>query len=108
MFNHKKLKRVMNDKNILQQDLADAIGVSHVSIYNYVEGKKNPRAEIVKKISDYFGFPYEYFLTDKSEEISIAEQLGNVIYDFQGLEAEDQKMIIDVVKIMITRIKNTK
>lgn len=42
MFSHERLKSLIEKKSITQQQLADAIGVSHVSVYNYVEGKKHP------------------------------------------------------------------
>lgn len=39
MFNYERLKELINSRGITQQQLADAIGLSHVSIYYYVEGK---------------------------------------------------------------------
>lgn len=41
MFSHERLKLLIEKRGITQQQLADAIGVSHVSVYNYVEGKNH-------------------------------------------------------------------
>ncbi|CKH24861.1 Cro/CI family phage transcriptional regulator [Streptococcus pneumoniae] len=62
MFNHERLKSLIDKKGISQQQLADAIGVSHVSVYNYVEGKKKPGIRTLQKIAKHLKVTTDYLL----------------------------------------------
>ncbi|HDR6739905.1 TPA: helix-turn-helix transcriptional regulator, partial [Bacillus thuringiensis] len=62
MFNHERLKSLIDRKGISQQQLADAIGVSHVSVYNYVEGKKKPGIRTLQKIANHLKVTTDYLL----------------------------------------------
>lgn len=68
MFSHERLKELIDSRGINQQQLADAIGLSHVSIYYYVEGKKSPGTKTLKKIANYFNVTTDYLLGRSDEE----------------------------------------
>ncbi|KEK17377.1 XRE family transcriptional regulator [Bacillus manliponensis] len=62
MFDKARLKELIDKRGITQQQLADAIGLSHVSIYYYVEGKKTPGTRTLQKIANYFKVTTDYLL----------------------------------------------
>ncbi|WJE51188.1 helix-turn-helix transcriptional regulator [Bacillus cereus] len=68
MFSHERLKELIDSRGINQQQLADAIGLSHVSIYYYVEGKKSPGTKTLKKIANYFNVTTDYLLGRSDDE----------------------------------------
>ena len=51
----KNLKFYLYERNMTQEDLANAIGASRQSISNWVNGKQIPKIDKVKKISDALG-----------------------------------------------------
>ena len=52
----------MKGQGVTQQQLADYIGCSRQSISLYIEGKRNPDIEVLKKISDFFQISADYLL----------------------------------------------
>ncbi len=54
-MNIKKLKKLRNDNDLTQKDVAELIGISR-PMYNMIEnGIRNPSLEVMQKIVDLFG-----------------------------------------------------
>ena len=68
-FNGKILKKIREQKGIFQTEICDAINL-HQSLYSKYERGivQNIPADKVKKISDYFGVPYETFFGELKED----------------------------------------
>ncbi len=58
-----KVLRLINF--LLQEELADQLGVSHDAIARWEDGSRNPNRDNFKKICEYFNVPAEFFLIDK-------------------------------------------
>ena len=52
-----------NVKDVVQSDIAEAIGVKQSYISNLKNGKKNGPVETWQKITDYFDLPYDSFFS---------------------------------------------
>ena len=67
----KILKLLRNEKNMSQQELADALGISKSSINMYERGERQPNFEILETIADYFNVDIDYLLgrTTKTTKI---------------------------------------
>ena len=50
-----KLKKMLEEKNVKQVDIARLLGVSEVLVSRYVSGQSNPTVPSVKKIAEYLG-----------------------------------------------------
>lgn len=61
MFNH-TLRTLRESKNMTQEDLAKAIGVTAGSIGNYEQGTRMPRNKIMKKLATFFNVSIDYLL----------------------------------------------
>lgn len=73
------LKKLMNEKDVNQKELAKAIGVSPTTINNWVNGYNVPRMDKIDLLASYFrverteliGMPEEsYFLDTESQKIA--------------------------------------
>ncbi len=67
--NHLKRLRFENG-NISQQALANAVGVTRLTIHSIENGKFNPSALLAIKIAHYFKLPLEevfFIIEDRSE-----------------------------------------
>ena len=58
----KILKLLRNERNMSQQELADALGISKSSINMYERGERQPNFEILETIADYFNVDIDYLL----------------------------------------------
>ena len=67
----KILKLLRNEKNMYQQELADALGISKSSINMYERGERQPNFEVLETIADFFNVDIDYLLgrTNKTTKI---------------------------------------
>ena len=67
----KILKLLRNEKNMSQQELADALGISKSSINMYERGGRQPNFEVLEAIADFFNVDIDYLLgrTNKTTKI---------------------------------------
>lgn len=68
-----RIKIVRKQKKMTQKALADKLGISPVGIAQWETGKRNPKADTVKKLADALEVPMEYLLGE-SDEISGLKQ----------------------------------
>ena len=67
----KILKLLRNEKNMSQQELADALGISKSSINMYERGERQPNFEVLETIADFFNVDIDYLLgrTNKTTKL---------------------------------------
>lgn len=54
-MNTEKLKEILVEKNIEQQTLAEAVGVTQAFISYVINGYKTPSIAVMKRIADFLG-----------------------------------------------------
>ena len=57
-----RLCELRKERNVLQQTVAEAVGVSRQAYGLYETGKREPDLETLSKIADYFGVTVDYLL----------------------------------------------
>lgn len=64
-----RLKQLKNERNLLQKDIANAIGISLRAYQYYESGERKPDIDILEKLADYFEVSSDYLLsrTDNPE-----------------------------------------
>lgn len=73
----KTLNRLMVEKHIHQEDMAQAVGIATGSVSAYRNGKKEPRLSMIVKIADYLGVDCHYLMTGvQAGHYAIASELG--------------------------------
>jgi len=64
----KNLKSLIESRGIDQRILADYLGISEMSVSNWVNGLKYPRMGNIQKMADYFGVLKSDIIEDKNKE----------------------------------------
>lgn len=59
---YEKFKELLDKTNKTPYQIAKETGISQTAFSNWKTGRVNPGLESLKKLSDYFGVPIEYFL----------------------------------------------
>lgn len=57
-----RLKELRSQKNVTQQDVADAIGCSANNYSRYERGQREPDNDMLKRLSKYFCVSIDYIL----------------------------------------------
>lgn len=59
----RKLRTILNERNITQADLAHGTNISEISISRYICRLRTPSGYVVFKICEFLGLPDNYFST---------------------------------------------
>ena len=101
MFNHERLKSLIDKKGISQQQLADAIGVSHVSVYNYVEGKKKPGIRTLQKIAKHLlGVSDSPHLT-ADQDLQLTKEAQEILQIINDLPEKQRKKALEQLEMFV-------
>ncbi|NMC58608.1 MAG: helix-turn-helix transcriptional regulator [Candidatus Methanofastidiosa archaeon] len=102
----KKLKELMNKKNVLREDLADMLGISPDTVYRYEKGKIPIKHDYIVELCQTFKVKTDYFYYRDDVEIANLEekeareeieQMLSLCSDF------DMKRICSMMKLMLAR-----
>lgn len=94
------LKKLRNEYNVSQQQLADVIGVSQQSINKYENHNIEPDIDTLKKMADFFNTSIDYLVgyeTNKTEFNHTQELLRL----FHLMTVEQQSIFIEQGKAFI-------
>lgn len=70
-----KIKQARKLKNITQEDLAKALGVSDKSVSAYEVNRASPPIEILTKIANATHQPVSYFFEEDNEDAAVLAKL---------------------------------
>ena len=57
-----RLTHLQKEKHTLKKDIADAIGVSVMGYYRYERGDRQPTADVLIKLADFFNVSLDYLV----------------------------------------------
>lgn len=70
-----RLKQIMEETGVTQQQVADAIGVTAPAMNHYINGRREPDIETLIKLADYFGVSIDYLVgRDVPEERPMSDK----------------------------------
>lgn len=97
-----KLKKLREEKERSQKDIADYLGISASAYGFYEQGQREPDIEKLAKLADYFGVSIDYlFGRVTNEELSIYHKDGmvskglNAIYEIP--DETERKSLINLI-----------
>lgn len=100
-----RLKRLIEDRNLYQRDVANDLGLSDTAVSQYVTGKRQPDFETVVKIAGYFDVTIDYLLgvtndPKKSRGTSLPADWEETIRNLrkEGISAQDIESAIELIK----------
>ena len=106
-----RLKRLREQHDISQMELALAMGVNRMTINNYETGKRVPDLDFVIKAADYFIVSLEY-ISGRSEyrnnedlqySTERVERLAQIVLKYP--QAEAQQMLLDLTELLERAVK---
>jgi transcriptional regulator with XRE-family HTH domain len=101
-----KLTTLRLKKGSSLQEVADAVGISKAHYWELEKGRsKNPSAELVKRLADYFGVGVEFLLGTEKTKVSEIEEAQLFYRDLRKLSKEDQEFILTNIKMLKERGK---
>lgn len=65
---YKKFAELLVKTNKTIYRVATDTGISTTTLYDWREGRSNPKIDKLKLLADYFGVSIEYFLEDNQEK----------------------------------------
>ncbi len=123
----KRIKKLRLEEGFKQKDLAEKLGISASSVGMYEREERQPDAETLKTIADFFDVSVDYILGNSNKrdhkhltakdkrDISrtldeLADQIENhegEILNYDGIEVtkEDAELLIDAIELALKRIK---
>ena len=70
-----RLKKLRNEYDLSQKDLAKTLGYSRATIANYEQGVRKPSADILREIANYFEVSLDYLLGRSNIRLSLKNYL---------------------------------
>lgn len=64
---YEKYKKLLDKSNKTTYQVSKETGISQTAFSNWKTGRTEPGIESLKKLSQYFGVPIEYFLENDKE-----------------------------------------
>ena len=87
----KILKLLRNERQLSQQELADALGISKSSINMYERGERQPNFEVLETIADYFNVDIDYLLGRTSKTTKVINPITLAAH-FDGNEYTEDEL----------------
>lgn len=105
-----RLKKLRENKNLSQYDLAHDLSISQSAIGNWESGKREPNFSMMQKIANYFNVSVDYLLgREDSPTFTIPDTLKDTQIAFtdglQDLDEEELKQVADFVDYLKSRKK---
>lgn len=85
------LRLLRNEKNMSQQELADALGVSKSAVNMYERGERQPNFETLEVIADYFNVDTDYLLGRTTKTTRVI-QPDTLAAHFDGNEYSEDEL----------------
>jgi transcriptional regulator with XRE-family HTH domain len=104
-----RLRKLQEQRGLTNVDLAEAIGVSHVSIGNFLDGQL-PKSEHLADLADFFGVSTDWLLgRDKTKEpAALREAPPEYLVDDALAELEEVKEKVQALERALQRLKSGK
>lgn len=104
IFMLKNLKKLRNENNVTQQQLADAISVSQQSINKYENHNIEPDISTLIQIADYFNVTVDYLIgrtgdvcADKSCGSSLSRTELQIINKIRLLNKKQRDVLVSLI-----------
>lgn len=95
-----RLKKIREEKNLLQEDTAKFLKVTQKTISNYEKGERRPDPDTLKRLSEFYGVSSDFLLGKTDLKNIDSSPLDEFISYFENLSEEDQD---EAVKRLINK-----
>lgn len=103
-FFGKQLKKILFEKSLSQQDLANKLGVGQQMISFWITGRRMPTVESISKVSAALDMPINYFI-ENAGYIDTTNKTSLDDKDIKILQLEKENLEL---KLQIEKLKKNK
>lgn len=98
MTTGERISILRESRNVLQKDLAKAIGVDPVVLNRIEKGKRSARDDEIKAIADYFDVSADYLLGRNISKVpSLSEEQKKLLSGFDTLNSAGRNLLVGVL-----------
>lgn len=102
------LKELRARKNLLQKDVAAAIGVDRTTYVKYETGDSEPNFEILKRIAQFYEVSIDYLLdfdvgiqkTEKEQRLILSPEEERLIENYRDFNEKGKEKLLEEVYMM--------
>lgn len=92
------LRRLLQQKNLTQLELAEYMGVASSTVSDWCSGKKYPRVQKIERMAAFLGVGMEELTTDVLDNVDVA-----FYGEYKALDERDKETLRDMVRVMRAR-----
>ena len=92
-----KLRKLIDERNLTQKQLALNLHIAVSTMGGYVQGTSEPDFETLKQIAEYFEVSTDYLLDVKNTN-ACSDVEDELLYTFRSLNYEQQLIVLEQTK----------
>lgn len=92
-----RIYNALNKKGISQKELAERINVSEAVVSRYINGQREPKANIIANIATALNTTSDYLLGIESDEFNQARVKRMIARNADNMTKEEKKELIDAL-----------
>ncbi|MCL2366707.1 MAG: helix-turn-helix domain-containing protein [Oscillospiraceae bacterium] len=96
------LRRLLEERDITQRQLADRLNIGASTIGNYMQNIRAPDYEMLKCFADFFDVSIDYLLEYKTNIITSFHE-DELLRVFRALTKEQQELFIEQGKLFVAQ-----
>ncbi len=94
------IKKLLEQYNITQKELANELSITPSALGNYVQNTREPDYRTLIKIADYFHVSTDFLLNHTTDE-KLTQKEEMLVNTFRALTKEQQEFYLEQSKIFI-------
>lgn len=94
------LRNLLNDRGIMQKQLALDLNIAASTIGNYIQHSREPDFETLKRLASYFHVTIDYLLDYRSEKADTHAE-DELLCIFRSLTIDQQELYLEQGKVMV-------
>lgn len=100
----RNLRRQLKNANVLQKDVARAIGVSTGTFADWCNGKLYPRMDKLQALADYFGISKSDLVEDVYAKDTVTQGEQEIIDLFHKVPEEKRELVLSMIRAAIDNL----
>lgn len=97
-----KLREVMEQKEIMQKDMAKKLNISRSSISDFITNRRLPNIMLVRDIAEELGVSVDYLLDYQPDpdSLAVSPKEAAMIDTFRRLPKEKQEVLLSLIEML--------